>query len=372
MRCLSSRGRGAERDEQGSGDEGDALTDQSRTPGDRRGPQLCQTPPVRPLVSRAPERNVPGARPALALGAVMLGAIGIGSAGIFVRLSETGPIATAFWRGAFALPLFAAWALIEGRRAGAGRSGPARARGFDANLLWAGIFFAGDLGLWHWSLLETSVAASTLEANLAPIAVTLIAWAVFGERPSRGFLAALGCAVAGVLLIMTPELGREAAHATLALPHGIAGHRFAGDLLGLATAWFYAAYLIVIARLRSSRGAGNVMFWVTLVFTVLLLPLALRDHFLPHSIAGWAYLAGLALVAQFFGQGLIASALAHLPATFGSVGLYVQPIAAAIYAWLLLGERLTPLQIAGFAVVLGAIALARGTQARHATGAAAP
>jgi len=295
----------------------------------------------------------------------MLGAIGIGSAGIFVRLSETGPIASAFWRGALALPLFAVWALIEARRPGAGRSEPARARGFDVSLLWAGIFFAGDLGLWHWSLLETSVAASTLEANLAPIAVTLIAWVVWRERPSRSFVAALGCAVAGVVLIMTPEFGREAGGATPELPHGIAGHRFAGDLLGLATAWFYAGYLIVIARLRASRGAGNVMFWVTLTFTVILLPLALKDHFFPHSVAGWLYLAGLAVLAQFFGQGLIAAALAHLPATFGSVGLYVQPVAAAFYAWLLLGEQLTPLQITGAVVVLGAIALARRAQARR-------
>lgn len=114
------------------------------------------------------------------------------------------------------------------------------------------------------------------------------------------------------------------------------------------------------------------MFWVTLVFTVLLLPLALTDRFLPHTPVGWTYLVGLALVAQFFGQGLIASALAHVPATFGSVGLYLQPIAAAGYAWLLLGERLTPLQIAGAAVVLGAIALARRAQARRATEAITP
>jgi drug/metabolite transporter (DMT)-like permease len=310
-------------------------------------------------------RGTPGARQTIALAALMLGAIGIGSAGIFVRLSETGPIATAFWRGALALPLLGLWALIDARRGKVDGSDTARSRRYDVRLLWAGLFFAGDLALWHWSLLETSVAASTLEANLAPIAVTLIAWVVWRERPSRGFLAALACAVAGVTLIMSPELGRQATAATSAIPRGIAGHRSLGDLLGLATAWFYAGYLIVIARLRASRSAGNVMFWATLVFTVLLLPLALTERFLPHSLTGWSYLIGLALVAQFFGQGLIVYALAHLPATFGSVGLYVQPIAAAVYAWLLLGERLTLAQIAGAVVVLGAIALARRAQARR-------
>ena len=53
-------------------------------------------------------------------------------------------------------------------------------------------------------------------------------------------------------------------------------------------------------------------------------------------------------------------ALAQLPATFSSVGLYLQSIAATVYAWLLLKERLTPWQIVGGLIVLGAIALARG------------
>ncbi|MGH8217014.1 MAG: DMT family transporter [Steroidobacteraceae bacterium] len=343
------------------------MNDHFQTPNDGQRVRLCQSPPVQPLESAVPERGAPGAQQAIALAALMMGAIGIGSSGIFVRLSETGPVATAFWRGALALPFLAIWALIEARRGRMGGSRAPHSGGFDVRLLWAGIFFAGDLGLWHWSLLETSVAASTLEANLAPIAVTLIAWVIWRERPSRGFLAALACAVAGVVLIMIPQLGHETARASPPLPHGIAGHALSGNLLGLATAWFYAGYLLVIARLRASRGAGNVMLWVTLVFTVLLLPVALTEHFLPHSPRGWAYLLGLALIAQLFGQGLIAYALAQLPATFGSVGLYVQPIAAAVFAWLLLGERLTRVQIVGALVVLGAIALARRAQAARSS-----
>jgi drug/metabolite transporter (DMT)-like permease len=72
------------------------------------------------------------------------------------------------------------------------------------------------------------------------------------------------------------------------------------------------------------------------------------------------------------GQSLIAYALAHLPATFGAVGLYVQVIAAAVYAWLLLGERLAPVQIVGGVVVLLAIALARRARSMPAVADAAP
>ena len=286
-----------------------------------------------------------------ALIALFAGALAIGSSGIFVRLSETGPTATAFWRGCLALPFLAVWALIERRSAvraaataAAGAPAPGTLR--DPMFFWAGVFFAGDLALWHTSLLLTSIAASTLEANCAPILVTLLSWTLFGERPRLGFLAAIVLAFGGMLLILAPKLGGG-------------GHALLGDALGLGTAFFYAGYILAVARLRSAHGTGIVMFATTLVFTVLLLPLALLQPFLPLTARGWWLLLGCALSAQVLGQSLIAYALAHLPATFSAVGLYAQVIAAAGYAWLLLGERLAPVQLAGGAVVLAAIALAR-------------
>jgi drug/metabolite transporter (DMT)-like permease len=287
-----------------------------------------------------------------ALLALFAGALAIGSSGIFVRVSETGPTATAFWRGFLALPLLAVWARLERRRrAPAGAAAAASLR--DPMFFWAGVFFAGDLGLWHASLLLTSIAASTLEANCAPMLVTLLAWALWGERPRLAFLGAIALAFGGMLLILAPKLGGSS-------------HALLGDALGLGTACFYAAYILAVARLRERHGTGIVMFASTLVFTVLLLPLALPQPFFPATARGWWVLIGCALTAQVLGQSLIAYALAHLPATFGAVGLYVQVIAAATYAWLLLGERLAPVQALGGVVVLGSIALARSTSTARA------
>jgi drug/metabolite transporter (DMT)-like permease len=294
-----------------------------------------------PAMTRTDRSEVP------ALLALFVGALAIGSSGIFVRLSETGPTATAFWRGALALPFLALWAWLERRRQRARGERPASLR--DPMLVWAGVFFAGDLGLWHASLLLTSIAASTLEANCAPLLVTLIAWALWGERPRPAFLVALALAFGGMLLILAPKLGGGS-------------HALLGDALGLGTACFYAAYLLVVARLRTRHGTGTVMAVSTLVFTLLLLPLALMQKFLPETPYGWWLLFGCALSAQVIGQSLIAYAFAHLSATFGAVGLYVQVLAAALYAWLLLGERLTPLQLLGGVVVLFAIAFARSAR----------
>jgi drug/metabolite transporter (DMT)-like permease len=286
----------------------------------------------------------------VSLAALLLGALAIATSGIFVRLSETGPTATAFWRAALALPFLAVWALIESRMRAKPITAGAHTPGvIDAQFALAGFFFAGDLYFWHWSLFKTSVAAATLEANLAPIFVTLAAWRFYRERPTRRFTAALLLAFAGVVLVVSPKLQAQAT-ATASI---------SGDVLGLVTAVFYAGYMIVVSRLRERHGTGAVMMWTTLVVALLLLPIALTQKFAPDTFQGWWLLIGLALAAQVIGQGLIAYALAHLPTTFSSVALYLQPVAAAVYARWWLGESLAQIQIVGGAIVLAAIALAR-------------
>ncbi len=296
-----------------------------------------------------------------ALAALFAGALSTGAAGVLVRLAETGPTATAFWRGCLALPALALWALLEQRqRAAAPAPGSQKRKSsswrlaaasifssfHDPGFFWAGVFFAGDLALWNSSLLLTSVAASTLESSLAPLPATFMVWLFWRERPTARFLGATAFALFGMLLIVSPKLG-----------HG--GSAFVGDALGLGTAVFFAAYLLTIARLRASYGTGLVMLNSTFAFSVLLLPLALSQKFLPETAKGWAVNAGIAMTAHLLGQGLIAYALAHLRPTFSALGLLVQTLGAAASAWLVLGERLGPLQIVGALVVVGAIAMAR-------------
>src|SRR5919199_371644 len=129
-----------------------------------------------------------------ALAALLTGATCIALSPIFVRLADVGPSASAFWRVALAAPLL--WPLA---RLGA-RSRPGRAAW--PMLLAAGFAFAGDLGFWHWSIRFTSVANSTLLANLASIFVTLAAWLFWRERPSARFLLGLAAALAGVMLLV--------------------------------------------------------------------------------------------------------------------------------------------------------------------------
>jgi drug/metabolite transporter (DMT)-like permease len=283
-------------------------------------------------------RGDTASRRPIALAALLLGAVAIGSSAIWVRLSETGPVATAFWRVTLAIPILWLWALGESRRRPAPMQ-PADRRG----LLLAGTFFAGDLAFWHVSIVLTSVAAATLLANLAPIFVTLAGWLWLSERVTRGFVAGLGIALAGTTILIGADLGSGTA-------------ALSGDALGLVTALFYAAYLMQVKRLRAELPTARIMAWSSLVTAVLVLPvsLLLGEQVLPGTAQGWGIVLGLALVSQVGGQSLIAFGLAHLPASLGSVSLLVQPVCATLFAFIILDEAIGALQIAGgFAVLVG-------------------
>lgn len=280
----------------------------------------------------------------IALTALLAGALGIAFAPIFVRLSETGPVATAFWRVAFATPVLALWMAAEPR----GRSRRPASLADYARLSLAGLFFAGDLAVWHWSIRYTSVANATLLANFAPIFVAPVAWFLFKERITGRFVAGMLLALAGALVLMGQSLRLSADH-------------LFGDALGLLTAVFYAGYILSVGHLRSEFSTATIMTWSGIITGVVLLPLALvsGETMVPPGLEGWTVLIGLALFSHAGGQSLIAYALAHLPASFSSVSLLLQPAAAAILAWILLGEPLGPLQAAGAAVILMGILMAR-------------
>jgi drug/metabolite transporter (DMT)-like permease len=277
-----------------------------------------------------------------ALFALLAGATCIALSPIFVRVSEAGPTATAFWRVAIAVPVL--WLLYL-----RSRKTTRRYSGQWPLLMAAGFAFAGDLAFWHASVKLTSVANSTLLANLASIFVTLALWVFLRQRPGGLFLAGLATALVGVSLLVHTSLGFSATG-------------LLGDALGVVTAMFYAGYILAVKGLRDRGETTLHLMAVTTTITALFLfpaALASGDQILPATAFGWWMLIGLALISHAAGQGLIAYALAHLPAAFSSVSLLFQPVMAALFAWALLAEPLVPLQVLGGLVVLAGIYLAR-------------
>ena len=286
-------------------------------------------------------------RKQIAFIALIIGAICISFAPILVRVSELEPNATAFQRVFLALPLTFIWMLLSQKQTI--KSTDSSLSGSEILLLLLpGVFFAGDLGFWHWSIRYTTIANATLFANFAPIYVTLAAVVLFKERFNRNFFVALVIAITGSIILM----GKSAS---------LSDEYIKGDILGMITAIFYAAYLISVGRLRARFNTASIMFCTSLSAAMVLLPVSLffGDALIPETNTGWGILISLAWISHVGGQGLIVYALAHLSTAFSSVSLLVQPVFAAMLAWYLFAEILTPLQISGGMIVLFGIYLAR-------------
>ena len=288
--------------------------------------------------------------PAFPFLALLAGGVAIGFAGIFMRLSDVNPVASAFWRMALALPVLWIWALMvdEKDRANGKR------RDFAPVLAMAGVYFAVDMGVWHMSLHYTTVAKATLIPNSAPLLIALWLWFVHRVRFGRVFLVGMALAVAGTVLLAIAKTGSQRGP-----------NEMLGDALALAAAGFYAAYQLTVKEARGQYSAVRLMAWSTTVTALALLPFALFSPgaFWPAQPSGWLPLIALALVAQIGGQTVIAYAFAHLPASLSSVSLLIQPLTAAIAAWLLFSESIAPLQMAGGVLLLFGIYLSkRGSQ----------
>ncbi len=283
-----------------------------------------------------------------------LGASCISASGILIKLADTGPATAAFFRCFLALPLLVALALLERRRRGP------RQPAAHGRALVAGLFFAVDLVLWNHALAEVGVGVATVLGNLQVLFVAIAAWAVFRERPHRRFLVMLPVVMAGVVLVSGMVGGDEGG-----------GHPLAGILYGIGTSAAYAAFLLILRRTSvASPHVAGPLAEATAGGALGSLLLGLAFGGMPWDI-GWhsfGWLLLLALSSQTLGWLLITSSLPRLPAAISSLTLLLQPAAAMLLAYIVLGERPTLIQVAGAAVVCtGVVAVSLGARpAGHA------
>lgn len=270
----------------------------------------------------------------------LLGTLSISFSAIFVRLADVSPSTAAFFRTAYALPvLLLLWALIarQGRQPGAVR--------------WlavaSGLLLALDLSLWHRSIALIGTGLATVLANIQVVFVGLAAWAVHRERPTRLACLTVPVVFAGATLIS--GLGR---------PEAYGDDPLAGAVLGALAGAAYAAYLLTFRASNRELGpAVGPLLYATLGAAIgSLLSGALDPDFdLAPAWPAHGWLLALALVVQVAGWLLIAAALPRLPALETSVMLLLQPMATVLWGFLIFAERLSPLQWAGVALVLGGV-----------------
>ncbi len=174
------------------------------------------------------------------------------------------------------------------------------------------------------------------------------AWFLLGERiQGRGIAGLALCLLGGAALV---------GHS-----YGFAPERLTGDLYGIVTALFFAGYMLALRAARRDVPAGTLAFISAAITTVILfvVAIALEPRVLPYSAQGWTILVALALISQVAGQGLLTIALGTLPAPFSSLVIFLEAVAAALLAWVVLHEALEPMQWLGGVMILGGIWFAR-------------
>jgi drug/metabolite transporter (DMT)-like permease len=288
-------------------------------------------------------RTTPRHSNATALAALVAGAIAMGASPVFVRLTDVGPQASAFWRTARALPVLWLWMQFEEHYARERQ--PLR---LDRSILLVGACFAGDLFFWHLAILNTTVANATFFAVTAPVFVVAGAFLFLGERSGVRVIAGLLFCLAG-------------GGALIGQSYEIDPARLAGDFYGIVTAFFFGAYVLAVRHARAQHSAARLMFLSTAVTAVLLLvaAIAIPQQILPQTAGSMSALLALAFVSQAGGQGLLTIALGTLPATFSSLVIFLEAIAAAALGWLVLAEKLTLIQAFGGLLILCGIFIAR-------------
>lgn len=280
---------------------------------------------------------------------LLLGSFIISFSGVFVKLLQVEPTASAFHRvffGGLALLLLAL---------------PRKARlrqwsGHAGVGLLTALAFAADLVCWHKSILLLGPGLATLLGNFQVLFLALISLVLFRERLGVRYWLSLALALAGVACITGIDVRAYSPDMRL------------GILFGLLTAFFYAWYILGLRRCLSTPGEHDpvtVQTVVSLTTAALLYPTALVEGVslaLPDA-RNWALTLGYALLCQVIGWLCISRGLPRVRAATAGLVILLQPAMAFVWDVLLFGRPFGPREVLGAALTLTGIYL--GATARR-------
>jgi probable blue pigment (indigoidine) exporter len=302
------------------------------------------SPPAR---GGAPGRG--GANPGAGLaGAVMVAVVVIwGLAPPVTKLISAPPLVGVSVRFWVSVPLVWAIAYATGRRMSRHTLRPTAL---------AGALFGINLAFVFAALQHASVAVLAVIQALQPGVVLVVAGPWLGERPTRWHVAWTAVGVGGVAVVVlggNPEVRGD----------------LLGVLLAVASMLTFTVYYLINRRVRSTTAIDPVqwMAGVTLFAGLAITPVALATSSLAdyRQLAGadWLYLAFVAGVVGIVGHTMMSWAHRFIPASRSSLYLLAMNVVAIGAAWPIHDEPVTPVQVVGGVVVLGAVAAVIGRPA---------
>jgi drug/metabolite transporter (DMT)-like permease len=220
--------------------------------------------------------------------------------------------------------------------------------GLAGHLLHVGLVTYGI----HWS----TAFSSSLILACGPVFTLLILRWQGVEQLTRGQVAGVAVACAGVLVFLSDKL--------------LGGHWQAsgGDLTLLVAASFFSYYTVSAKPLIERHGGVTVMAYATLLgsgpVVLLSLPAGLAVDWRGVSPAIWAGLCYAVLISAFLGWLVWGWVNAVRGVARSAPLMYLMPPVAGLVAWALTGERYTGTKLAGAALTLAGVAVAQYASSR--------
>ncbi|MBO3101358.1 DMT family transporter [Cellulomonas fengjieae] len=290
----------------------------------------------------------------VALGGVLWGTGGLAGAAL-ADAADLAPLTVAAYR-----LLGGGGVLLLGLAAAGALRGFARTRPVVVRVLATALLAAVYQAAYFAAVQRAGVAVATLVAlGAAPLAVAAGSTVSTRRLPAPRTLAALGLALAGLVLLVRPsEAGPRAA---------------VGALLALLAAVAFAT--MTVLNRRGVPGLGPLPLTAT-AFTLggaALLPVAALTGSattglaVPSDVDGWLLLAYLAVVPTAAAYGAYFTGLRHVPATTAALLVLLEPLTATVGAVLLRGEQLGLHGVLGAGLVGAAVVVLRPRRAGSPT-----
>jgi drug/metabolite transporter (DMT)-like permease len=268
----------------------------------------------------------------------LVSAAGFGAMAIFAKEAyATGLDVTTLLALRFPMAAAMLWALIALRRRPLGSP-----RGLLAGGL-LGLWYAAQAALFFSALERIDAGLASLLLYAYPALVTLGAFALGRERPDRRRIGALALASAGVVLVLAGG--------------GTGELDVLGAGLALGAAGAYTVYILASDRMAATTPpvpfAASVVTGAAVAFAVA----ALVRGDLHVSGEGLMWTAVLASVSTVMPIVLFMAGLARVGPSTASIASTIEPPFTVALAWIVFGETLGALQLAGGALVLLAVVL---------------
>ena len=219
-----------------------------------------------------------------------------------------------------------------------------RRRDVVAGLALGACGYAFQAGCYFAALERIDASLLALLLYTFPAMVAAAAIALGRERIDARRLTALALASGGLVLVVAGA--------------GAGALDPLGGALGIAAAVCYSTYILVsdgvVARMRPALLSALVCTGATVSLTT---GSAALGQLHPGAVtaAGWGWLASLAVVSTVGAVGLFFAGLHRVGPTTASILSTVEPLVTGLLAFLVFGETLTAVQVAGGALVLSAV-----------------